>query len=146
MQSARRGWRRTGRPWLPHNTLWGGRFATGGGVGGSSSTGCGMGSTLTFRRGARSLLPAGRPLFAAGASLGGGVFSLELFGIVAEFWKEVVAIAGSSSGIVSEFSGIFAPASAVFEILKHFSINCQSERDICHGIYQIEVSVAQLKG
>ena len=116
------------------------------GVGGASSTGCGMGSTLTFRCGARSLLPAGRPLLAAGASLGGGVFSLKLFGIVAEFWRGVVAIVGSFSGIVSEFSGIFASASAIFEILKHFSINCQSEGDVCHGIHQIEVSVAQLKG
>ena len=81
--------------------------AAGGGVGGSSSIGVGMGSTFTFLRGARSLLPEGRPLFGAGASMA----SCALFeGIVSEFSGVVVEF----STIVVEFSGIFASASAIF--------------------------------
>ena len=50
---------------------------------GCLSSSCGIGSTLTFRLGALSLLPDGRPLFGVGV---GSVCSLvELFGVVSEF-------------------------------------------------------------
>jgi hypothetical protein len=103
----------------------------GGGVGGSSSAGVMMGSTLTFRRGARSLLPAGRPLFGVGASVGGGVvFSPEFFGIVSEF----SAFVGVFSGIFVAFSGIVASASAIFEIYGEKSVNRQGEADVGVGV------------
>jgi hypothetical protein len=76
-----------------------------------------MGSIFTFRRGARSLLPAGLPLLGAGASMDscaivGGIVS-DFSGIVVEF-----------STIVVAFSGILASASAIFEIKKHFFNQC----------------------
>ena len=95
-------------------------FAAGcAGDGGASSTGCGMASIFTFRRGARSLLPAGRPLdLGSGVGVGGGTFSAELLGIVSEFWGgffEFSLFVDSFSGIVAALSGILASTSAIFK-------------------------------
>jgi hypothetical protein len=72
-----------------------------------------MGSIFTFRRGARSLLPAGLPLLGAGASMDSCVFFER---IVSDFLGVVVEF----STIVVVFSGILASASVIFELKKHF--------------------------
>ena len=128
-------------------------FATGGGVGGgaskaaccrSSSTGTGMGSTFTFRRGARSLLPAGRPLFDVGT--GASVDPCAFFGTIVSDFSRVVSDFSDFSGILAELSGIVASASAIFELEKHFSVNSQSKGNIRNDVQDVVVPIPELEG
>jgi hypothetical protein len=105
-------------------------------LGGVISTGSGNGSILIFRRGTRSLEPAGRPLLRASGCAG---FSGASWG----------GFSGGFSGVFGSstvFSGIVAGSSVIFENSKHFSIDGQCECYILKRMYKVIVPVSELKG
>ena len=113
-------------------------------AGGVVSTGSGNGSTLIFRRGARSLLPGGLPraLGAACAAVG----ACTAVGASCTGDVEFSEFSSSFSRVLVTFSGIVASASAILKKSQKNSVDRQGEGDVGKRVDDIIVAVSELEG